>query len=55
MVAVLRMMALAILAVTRRLSRVDYSQETLTWTQVMEHFLLQLCGSILDTEAFDTV
>ena len=31
------------------------SQETPSWAQVAEHFLLQLCGSILETEAFDIV
>jgi hypothetical protein len=52
---VLRMIAIAILAMARRLSRMDYSRETPSWGQVAEHFLLQLCGSILDTKAFDTV
>lgn len=54
-VAVLRMIAIAILAMARRLSRLGYSRETPSWGQVAEHFLLQLCGSILDTVAFDTV
>ena len=54
-VALLRMMALAILAVARRLSRMGHTRETPSWTQVAEHFLLQLCGSILETEAFDIV
>ena len=54
-VSALRMMALAILAVARLLSRMSYSRETPSWAQVAEHFLLQLCGSILETEAFDTV
>ena len=54
-VSVLRMIAIAILAVARRLSRMGYSLETPSWAQVAEHFLLQLCGSILDTEAFDAV
>lgn len=54
-VAVLRMIAIAILAVARRLSRMGYSLETPSWAQVAEHFLLQLCGSILDTDAFDAV
>jgi len=54
-VSVIRMMALAILAVARRLSRMGYSQEAPSWAQVAEHFLLQLCDSILETEAFDTV
>jgi len=54
-VSALRMMALAILAVARRMSRMGYSRETPSWAQVAEHFLLQMCGSILETEAFDTV
>lgn len=54
-VSVLRMMALAVLAVARRLSRFGHSRETPSWAQIAEHFLLQLCGSILQTEAFDHV
>lgn len=54
-VSVLRMIALAILAVARRLSRFGHTCETPSWAQVAEHFLLQLCGSILQTEAFDRV
>jgi hypothetical protein len=54
-VAVLRMMALAILAIARKLSRLGYSRETPTWHQVAEHFTLALCGTTLDTEAFDAV
>jgi len=54
-VCVLRMIAIAILAVARRLSKMGYSLETPSWAQVAEHFLLELCGSILDTEAFDAV
>jgi hypothetical protein len=54
-VSVLRMIAMAILAMARRLSRMGYSHETPSRGQVAEHFLLQLCGSILDTKAFDTV
>ena len=49
------MIALAILAVARRLSRFGHTCETPSWAQVAEHFLLQLCGSILQTEAFDRV
>ena len=49
----IRMMALAILAVARRLSRLGYTRETPTWHQVAEHFLLALCGSVLETAAFD--
>ena len=54
-VSVLRMMALNILAVARRLSRLGYSPETPTWHQVAEHFMLVLCGSTLLTEKFDAV
>jgi hypothetical protein len=52
-VSAVRMMALAILAVARRLSRFGYTKETPSWAQVAEHFLLQLCDSVLETEAFD--
>ena len=44
-------MALGILAVARRLSRMGYSRETPSWAQVSEHFLLQLCGTVLLGEA----
>jgi hypothetical protein len=54
-VSVLRMTAIAILAVARKLSRMPYSLDTPGWGQVPEHFLLQLCGSTLDLKAFDTV
>jgi len=49
------MIARAILAVARRMSRFGHTCETPRWTQVAEHFLLQLCGSILETKAFDRV
>jgi len=52
-VMAIRMMALAILAVARRLSRLGYTRETPTWHQVAEHFLLSLCGTVLETAAFD--
>jgi hypothetical protein len=52
-VCVLRMIAIAILAVARRLSRMGYSDETPSWAQVAEHFLLVLCSGTLVTEAFD--
>jgi Transposase DDE domain len=52
-VSLLRMMALNIMAVARKLSRVGYSLEPPSWRQVAEHFLLVLCGSILVTDAFD--
>ena len=54
-VALLRMIAINILAVARRQSRMEHSKETPTWQQVAEHFLLTLCASILVTEAFDNV
>lgn len=54
-VSVLRMMALNILAVARKLSRLGYSKETPTWQQVTEHFLLVLCATTLLTEEFDQV
>ena len=54
-VSVLGMIAIAILAMARHLSRMGYSRETPSWAQVAEHFLMQLCGSILHAEAFDAV
>lgn len=54
-VSLLQRIGLAILAVVRQLSRIGYSQETPTWSQVIEHFLLVLCASNLDTTAFDDV
>jgi predicted transposase YbfD/YdcC len=54
-VSVLRMMALNILAIARKLSRHGRSEETPTWRQVAEHFMLALCASTLNTEAFDAV
>ncbi len=54
-VAAVRMMALAILAVARRLSRSGYGKETPSWATVAEHFLLVLCASTLQTAAFDHV
>jgi hypothetical protein len=47
--------ALCILAVARKLSCLGYSEETPSWGQVAEHFLLQLCESNLETKAFDYV
>jgi len=52
-VALLRMIAMNILAVARRLSRSGYSKETPAWRQVAEHFFLTLCDSILVTTDFD--
>ena len=54
-VSVLRRIALNILAVARRLSRLGHSLETPNWQDVADHFLLTLCGSTLETEAFDAV
>ena len=54
-VAALRAVALNILAVARKLSRTGTSEETPSWMDVVEHFLLVLCESILETEAFDAV
>jgi predicted transposase YbfD/YdcC len=54
-VSLLRMMALNILAVARKLSRLPYTNETPTWRQVTEHFLLVLCAATLLTEDFDDV
>ncbi len=50
-----RMMALLVLAVARQLSRLGYSAERPSWSDVMQHFLLRLCDTILETKAFDTV
>jgi hypothetical protein len=54
-VSALRMIALSILAVARRLSRIGYSEETPTWEQVTEHFVVVLCSPILVTVNFDAV
>jgi predicted transposase YbfD/YdcC len=54
-VSALRMIAITILAMARRLSTMGYSRETPSWAQVAEHFLMLLCGGTLDTEAFDAV
>lgn len=54
-VSVLRRIAINILAVARRLTRLGHSLETPTWQDVADHFLLVLCGSTLETEAFDAV
>ena len=54
-VAALRMMALAILAVARQLSRLGYTKEHPSWAQVATHFLLQLGAGSLETSAFDDV
>ena len=54
-VSLLRMMALNILAITRKLSRVRGTNQMPTWLEVVEHFLLLLCASTLLTEEFDEV
>ena len=54
-VSLLRMMALSILAVARKLSRVRGTNQTPTWQGVAEHFLLLLCATTLLTEEFDEV
>ena len=54
-VSLLRMMALNILAVARKLTRLGDREETPTWHQVAEHFLLQLCATTLRTEDFDDI
>ena len=51
--AVLRMICVSILAIVRSLSRIGDCKDKPTWKQVMEHFLLSLCGSVLQTGAFD--
>lgn len=52
--AILRIFALNIISVARKLSRIGYSSETPSWKQVVEYFFLNFCGSILITTAFDT-
>ncbi|MCP4303651.1 MAG: ISAs1 family transposase [bacterium] len=52
-VSILRRIAVNILAVARRLSHMGHCLETPTWQHVADHFLLVLCDSILQTEAFD--
>ena len=51
----LRMMALLVLSVARHLSRLSYSRERPSWSDVMQHFMLRLCAPILELEAFDDV
>ena len=51
--AVLRMIGTSILAVATSLSRIGNRNEKPTWHEVMEHFLITLCGSVLQTGAFD--
>lgn len=52
--AVLRMICTSILAIVRSLSRIGHCNGKPTWKQVMDHFLLTLCGSVLQTGAFDS-
>lgn len=54
-VAVLRMIAIAILATARRLGRMENSKDKLSWAQVAEHFLLLWCGTTLLMQDFDNV
>jgi hypothetical protein len=54
-VSLLRMMALNILAVARKLSRIRGTKQMPTWREVAEHFLLLLCATTLLTEDFDKV
>jgi predicted transposase YbfD/YdcC/membrane-bound inhibitor of C-type lysozyme len=51
--SVLRMIAVTILAVVRSLSHLKGRKEKPTWRQVVEHFVLQFCGSVLHTGTFD--
>lgn len=51
--SLLRRIALNILAVARRMSRLGEREETPSWRRVCEHFLLEYCRPILNTEAFD--
>jgi predicted transposase YbfD/YdcC len=52
-VGMLRMIALNILAMARKLSRIGAREKTPSWKQVAEHFFLVLCESTLETNAFD--
>lgn len=54
-VSALRMMALLVLAVARQLSRLGYSAEWPSWSDVIQHFFLRLCNGILKTKAVYTV
>lgn len=54
-VSVLRRIAINILSVARRLSRLGHCLERPSWQNVADHFFLVLCDSILETEAFDAV
>jgi len=54
-VSLLRMMALNILAIARKLSRVRGTKQMPTWQEVAEHFLLLLCATTLLTEEFDQI
>lgn len=54
-VGLLRTMAINIMAVLRALSRIEYAQKAQRppWKAVIEHALLALCDTVLDTTAFD--
>lgn len=54
-VALLRAMAMVIMAVARKLSRTYQPKAKTAWAQVAEHFLLLMCATTLNTEAFDAV
>ncbi len=51
--SILQRIAVNILAVARKLSRLGYSKEIPSWHQVSEHFMIVMCGSFLDMENFD--
>jgi predicted transposase YbfD/YdcC len=54
-VGILRALAINILAVLRAMSRIDYARKVQKppWKAVIEHALLALCDTFLDTSAFD--
>ena len=52
-VSVLRMMALNILAIARKLSRLKGCNEAPGWHRVTEHLLLVLCATTLLTAELD--
>jgi len=53
--AILRALALNILALLRYLSRLPYTYETPSWRTVINYLVTLLCTPILDTEAFNKV
>lgn len=54
-ISLLRRVAQNILAVARKLSRVQGTNQQPTWEEVTEHFLLVLCATTLLTDEFDEV